>query len=263
MWFYQIVIGILINTINIPFDNGANILGSNKAPAKLENSFNFLDINKKVDINCEEILSGILFQGYREVKKSLEDDKLPIIVGGDHTISACSVAASNEFCLKKNETLGVLWCDAHADFNTILTSSSKNIHGMPVAILCGHTLQSISNGPFLNPWQFGYYGLRDIDCLELLRFQQFNMNVLEEKDIDDWLELFDKVHVSFDLDCIDPCIFNSVNTPVENGKSKIQIKHVFKKIKNSKKLQSLDIVEFNPDKGDEKDIIEELVKELF
>ena len=72
-----------------------------------------------------------------------------------------------------------------------------------------------------------------------------------------------RVHVSFDLDCIDPCIFNSVNTPVENGKSKIQMKYVFKKIKNSKKLQSLDVVEYNPDKGDEKDVIEELIKELF
>ena len=134
---------------------------------------------------------------------------------------------------------------------------------MPVAILCGHTLQAISNGPFLSPSQFGFYGTRDIDCLELLRFQQYNMNLLEEQDIDDWLLLFDKVHVSFDLDCIDPCIFNSVNTPVENGKSKIQMKHVFKKIKNSKKLQSLDIVEYNPDKGDEKDVVEELIKELF
>ncbi len=263
MWIYQVVLGFLINTINIPFDNGANILGSKNAPAKLSNSLNFLEINKKVDINCQQILSAVLFEGYREVKKSLEDNKFPIIVGGDHTIAACSVAASNEFSLKNNETLGVLWCDAHADFNTILTSSSKNLHGMPVAILCGHTLQAISNGPFLTPSQFGFYGTRDIDCLELLRFQQYNMNILEEQDIDDWLLLFDKVHVSFDLDCIDPCIFNSVNTPVENGKSKIQMKHVFKKIKNSKKLQSLDIVEYNPDKGDEKDIVEELIKELF
>ena len=61
----------------------------------------------------------------------------------------------------QKEKLGVIWCDAHADFNTMLTSPTKNIHGMPVAILCGHTLQSLRFGDGLDPYQFGYYGVTD------------------------------------------------------------------------------------------------------
>ena len=73
------------------------------------------------------------------------------------------------------------------------------------------------------------------------------MNILDsEKEINEWINFFDKIHISFDFDCLDPSEFNSVNTPVPNGKTLNQIKSLFNKVKNSKKLISLDLVEYNP-----------------
>ena len=70
-----------------------------------------------------------------------------------------------------DDILGVIWCDAHADFNTVETSPSGNLHGMPVSVLCGHTLPSLKFGKSIDTGRFAYYGLRDLDSKEFLRFQ--------------------------------------------------------------------------------------------
>ena len=77
--------------------------------------------------------------------------------------------------LSNRQNLGVLWCDAHADFNTIQTSLSKNLHGVPVAVLCGHTLSTLSFGTYLDTSQFAYFGVRDVDDLEQDRMNEFEM----------------------------------------------------------------------------------------
>lgn len=259
---------LIVNTISIPYDHGANILGSRKTPELLIPYLDFLEIddNKIINTNNQPI-TNILWDGYKSIKKTLDDNKFPLTIGGDHTIAISSVNAVNDFCLEQNKKLGVLWCDAHADFNTIKTSPSKNLHGMPIAVLCGHTLPTLACGKSLDTSQFGYYGVRDIDSLELFRFQEYNMSLLDtELDIDLWLKNFDYIHVSFDIDCLDPSETQCVNTPVDNGKSIDEMKNLFQKIKMTNKLISLDIVEYNFDKGNDHSIIVEIldiVKQLF
>lgn len=263
-WLYLNVITLLINTISIPYDNGANILGSKNAPKALIPYLNFLNIDKKLDINCNNHLTNVLGDGFLGVWSTLNENKFPLVIGGDHTVAIPSVYAVNEYCNMNSYKLGVLWCDAHADFNTMETSPSKNLHGMPVAILSGHTLPALSFGNPLSTSQFGYYGVRDIDSLEFMRFQEYNMKILDnDYDIDDWLTRFDKIHVSFDIDCLDPTVTSCVNTPVKNGKSIEEMQKLFNKVKESNKLISLDIVEYNSDKGENHTIIMDIVKELF
>ena len=261
-------LSLLVNTISIPYDHGANIIGSRKTPELLIPYLDFLQIDENINIETySEYITNILWNGYQSIIKTLKNNRIPLTIGGDHTIAIASVNAANDYCLKLNKSLGVLWCDAHADFNTIETSPSKNLHGMPVAVLCGHTLPSLVCGEPLDTSQFGYYGVRDIDSLELFRIQDYNMCFLETNlDIDIWLEKFDYIHVSFDIDCLDPSETLCVNTPVDNGKSIDEMKNLFEKIKTTDKLIGLDIVEYNFDKGNDHSIIIEIldiVKRLF
>lgn len=194
----------------------------------------------------------------------MKDGRFPLTIGGDHTVAISSIFAVNEFCNLCNKSLGILWCDAHADFNTIITSPSKNIHGMPIAVLCGHTLPELQVSDQLFPSQFAYYGVRDIDGLEFMRLQEYNMCILEnEKEIDEWLNSFDYIHVSFDIDCLDPSVTDCVNTPVDNGKTSDEMTSLFKKVKNSKKLCSVDLVEYNSGNNDNHTVIIDVLKSLF
>ena len=158
MYFINpIVTGLLVNTIKIPFDNGANIKGSSNAPEKIFEKLDFLNIENDYTINANQHIISVFQDGFLKIWNTLNTNKFPVIIGGDHTVALSSVYASNEFTKMNRETLGVLWCDAHADFNTIETSESKNIHGMPVSILCGDTLPILANGPPLDYYQFGFY----------------------------------------------------------------------------------------------------------
>lgn len=256
--------GLIINKINIPFDNGANIVGSKTTPKILEPYLNFLNISKTHNIDTNNFLSNILEDGYNAVFSTMKEGKFPLTIGGDHTVAISSIFAVNDFCNLCNKRLGIIWCDAHADFNTMETSLTKNIHGMPIAVLCGHTLPELKVGNILLPNQFAYYGVRDIDSLEFMRIQKYNMRILEgDRDIDKWLSNFDYIHISFDIDCLDPSITKCVNTPVDNGITNNEINNLFNKVKNSKKLCSMDIVEYNSDKDDNHNIIIDIIKNLF
>ena len=264
LWVNNLVLALLVNTIKIPFDNGANIKGSEKAPDEIIKKLDFLNIDNEYDINVKQHMVSVFSDAFLKSWHTLNSDKFALTIGGDHTISVSSVSAANEFAKSNSEILGVLWCDAHADFNTIHTSESKNLHGMPVAVLCGHTLPILANGPPLDTSQFGYFGLRDIDSLEFYRFQEYNMRIIDtDREIDDWINMFDKIHVSFDIDCLDPSVTKSVNTPVNNGKNIEEMKNLFTKVKKSGKLMSMDIVEYNPDKGKDIDVVVDIVKTLF
>jgi arginase len=264
MWYNYLFLGLVVNTINIPFDNGANILGSKNTPKILEPHLNFLNIDKKININTNNFISNVLDDGYNAVFSTMKDGKFPLTIGGDHTVAISSIFAVNEFCNLCNKSLGILWCDAHADFNTMVTSPTKNIHGMPLAVLCGHTLPGLQISDLLSPNQFAYYGVRDIDSLEFMRMQEHNMCVLEtERDIDEWLNNYDYIHISFDIDCLDPSVTDCVNTPVNNGKTSDEMKELFKKVKKSNKLCGLDVVEYNSGNDDDHSIIIDIIKTLF
>lgn len=265
MWLYYNIFSLIINTISIPYDKGANVLGSASAPNILFNDLNkILPIESNKIINTNQIMIKMFYDTYFEIVKQTKNNNIPIILGGDHSIVVPGIFAINQYYKNiENKKLGILWCDAHADFNTLESSPSNNLHGMPVSILCHHTLEYLAIDDAILPEQFGFYGVRDIDSLEFDRFKKYNMKILENNNIDNWLCKFDKIHVSFDIDCIEPTEFNGVNTPVPNGKTINNIKNLFKKIKKTNKLISMDIVEYNPYANNNVSIITDIVKNIF
>lgn len=249
MFLIYINLLTFVNILNVPYDHGANILGSSKAYETLRPELDKLKIEKTYNIETQDRhIRDILSDSFFSSREILNKNNKPLLIGGDHTIAVSNIAAANEYCKINNYRFGVIWFDAHADFNTMETSPSKNIHGTPISILCGHTLPML-NMCFepMDPFQFNYYGLRDYDSLEFFRIQEYNMKILEDDiELKNVMTLYDKIHISFDMDCLDPKIFDNVNTKVHNG---LKIENVFnslKIIKESNKLLSMDIVEYNP-----------------
>jgi arginase len=189
-----------------------------------------------------------------------------VIAGGDHSISIGSISAVNDHCMVRSEHLGVLWCDAHADFNTPETSPSGNLHGMPVAVLCNHA-PFTSFGAGLNTHQFAYWGVRDVDDLEEKRMQHHGMLVLDTiTEVMQWTKRFDRIHVSFDVDCLDPQIAPGVSTPVPGGVDYHTMEKLFQSLKETGKILSIDCVELNPSKdknGYTADVAAQLVEKLL
>lgn len=257
-----------VNIIDLPYHNGANMKGSNKAFSVLKNDLyenKKININKVYNLNANKKHPRHEFgEAFYKCWDSLNSGHISFLIGGDHTCAISNIFASNEHSLYEKKKLGIIWIDAHADFNTMETSPTKNLHGMPVSILCGHTLPILSFGKYLDPSQFLYYGLRDIDSLEFDRFQKYNMNILDDLEyLSEWCSKYDKVHISFDLDGLDPSVFKGVNTPIENGLSINDIEILFNYIKKTGKLQSFDLVEYNPDNEKNNKLILELINNLF
>ena len=273
MFYYVLCYSMLINVVNMPFDKGANKIGSSKAYDELKDDLNNFKISKTYNIkNCvNNHYRNILGDGFLKCWNILNSNNFPLLIGGDHSCAISSIFASNEFCIMNKERLGVLWFSAHTDFNTIQTSPSGNIHGVPVSILCGHTLPLLSFGQYLDPSQFLYYGIRDIDSLEFLRFQEYNMNSIDYNSLIDfqlyelknWMLKYDKIHLSFDMDCFDSKDFVYVNTPVSNGPTKKNIMTLINYIKESNKLISMDLLEYNPTINKNNTLIIELLKTVF
>jgi arginase len=249
MFFIYINLLTFVNILNVPYDHGANILGSSKAYETLRPELDKLKIEKTYNIETQDRhIRDILSDSFFYSREILNKNNKPLLIGGDHTIAVSNIAAANEYCKINNYRFGVIWFDAHADFNTMETSPSKNIHGTPISILCGHTLPML-NMCFepMDPFQFNYYGLRDYDSLEFFRIQEYNMKILEDDiELKNVMSLYDKIHISFDMDCLDPKSFDKVNTKVKNGLQIQNVLNSLKIIKESNKLLSMDIVEYNP-----------------
>jgi len=207
-----------------------------------------------------------------------ENNYFPITVGGDHSVSIGSTLASQ----KIHENIGVIWIDAHPDFNTFETTETGNIHGLPLATISGYhndSLRKFSNS-FINPENVVIIGTRSIDDLELENLEKANIKYFTTEDIKIYgvLEIIKKafmiagkntngIHVSFDLDIIDPKSALGVSVPVENG---ISINDAFKinelLLNHIDKIVSYDLVEYNKllDKDDKtKDIALKLLKQVI
>ena len=240
----------LIQLLSAPSDFGANIRGAAQAPGVIISALKKREIFfSTVHIDPQKNVREFCADVYRNSLEALSCNKMSVLVGGDHSLAIGSIYASQAHCTLMREQLGVIWCDAHADFNTITTSPSGNLHGMPVSVLCGHTLPSLQFGEPLHPDQFAYFGIRDLDALEFRRFTEHNMRQLSNKnEILEWSKRFDRIHVSFDVDCCDPSIAPGVSTPVPNGKNKQDMEELFTSISETGKLMSVDCVELNPKK---------------
>jgi arginase len=195
---------------------------------------------------------------------TLDEGGMPIVLGGDHSVGAGSVAAAAEWGRKtKNLPLGLLWVDAHGDMNTPATSLSGNVHGMPLAALLGDEpaeLARIGNfSPKVLPAHTVLIGVRNLDEREKIAVRNSHVHVFTMKDIDrqgiasvveQAVNLAGNgtagVHVSFDMDVCDPMIAPGVGTPVKGGLDYREAHMVMEIVADSGLLTSLDLVEVNP-----------------
>ena len=205
------------------------------------------------------------------VDQAVTDSSFPIMIGGDHCLSMGSVLASAQ----RHKDLIVLWFDAHADINTPETSPSGNMHGMPVAALLGleamKQAAGFSEGEFtcLSPDRLGYVGLRDVDPGELETIKAlgistaYNMDDLARDGIKRQVQkLLDKlnpnrdkpIHISFDVDGMDPLDAPSTGTPVPGGLRLHEAIDMVREIRETGCLVSFDVVEVNPALGSPQDV---------
>ena len=194
---------------------------------------------------------------------SLEAGALPLVLGGDHSIAAGSVAASSDYIRQLNgKPLGLIWVDAHGDMNTPQTTTSGNVHGMPLAALLGQEpseLASIGNVPSVLPQHTVLVGIRNLDEDEKGQIRAAGVHVFTMKDIDRQgiatiaeraIELASSgtggIHVSLDLDVCDPSIAPGVGTPVRGGLDYRESHVIMELVADSNQLIALDLVEVNP-----------------
>ena len=192
----------------------------------------------------------------------LQRQRLPILLGGDHCLGLGSISAVARHCRAVGKKLRVLWLDAHADFNTNDLTPSGNIHGMPVACLCGlgprPLVEMGGQVPALNPKWIRQIGIRSVDPGEKRLVHQTGLEVFDMRYIDEMgmrhtmelalatLDANTHLHVSFDVDFLDPDIAPGVGTTVPGGPTYREAQLCMEMIADTGRLGSLDVMELNP-----------------
>ena len=194
---------------------------------------------------------------------AVRDGVRPLVIGGDHSLAAGSVAGSATALGERGERVGLIWLDAHGDLNTPNSSLSGNVHGMPVAHLLGmgdHWLSHLSKTfPAVLPEHLVYVGLRDLDDAERAAIAELGLHAFTMRDIDErgLRSVMDEavaiathgtggVHLSCDVDWIDPREAPGVGTPVRGGATLREAHLAMEIIHDSGALMAMDLVEINP-----------------
>jgi arginase len=197
------------------------------------------------------------------VLKSLDAGALPLVLGGDHSLAAGSVAASAAWVQRtESRPLGLIWVDAHGDMNTPSTTTTGNVHGMPLAALLGNEpveLASIGASPSVLPQHTVLVGIRNLDDKEKEQIRRSGVHVFTMKDIDREgvarvaeraialaAEGTGGIHVSLDMDVCDPAIAPGVGTAVKGGLDYREAHMVMEMVADARRLVALDLVEINP-----------------
>ncbi len=199
---------------------------------------------------------------YAALRAALSAGDLPVLLGGDHSLAIGSISAVAAHCRQQGRGVRVLWLDAHADFNTSAITPSGNIHGMPVACLCGHgpreLLELSGQVPAMAPDSIRQIGIRSVDAGEKRLVHSVGLEVFDMRYIDEHgmretmdqalagLDADTHLHVSFDVDFLDPGIAPGVGTTVRGGPSYREAQLCMEMIANSGRLASLDVMELNP-----------------
>jgi arginase len=200
---------------------------------------------------------------YKTSLASLEKGGFPLVLGGDHSLAAGSVAATADFLRRDGKPLGLVWVDAHGDMNTPLSTTSGNVHGMPLAALLGPEPTELSRIAGYSPKVLSQHtvliGIRNLDEREKEIVRASGVHVFTMKDIDrsgiavvaeQALAIAGKgtggVHLSFDMDVCDPAIAPGVGTPVKGGLDYREAHMVMEIASDSGLLRALDLVEVNP-----------------
>jgi arginase len=196
------------------------------------------------------------------VTQALGAGQVPLVMGGDHCLAIGSISAVAAWCRQERKHLRVIWLDAHTDVNTEAISPSGNLHGMPVACLLGHGPRALvgwsGQRATIAPEDIDFIGIRSVDAdekqaIRLLGLQVFDMRHIDEhgmrNTMTEALHGIDEgthLHVSFDLDCLDPLDAPGVGTGVPGGPTYREMQLCMEMIADTGQLGSLDVVEINP-----------------
>ena len=196
------------------------------------------------------------------VYSDLEQGNLPVLLGGDHSLGIGSISAVARHCRQIGKDLRVLWLDAHADFNTSHLSPSGNLHGMPLACLCGFGPRELVElggvTPAIHPQWIRQVGIRSVDAGERRFVHEQGLEVFDMRYVDEMgvrhvmdlaladMDVNTHLHVSFDVDFLDPEIAPGVGTTVPGGPSYREAQLCMEMIADTGRLGSLDVVELNP-----------------
>lgn len=198
-----------------------------------------------------------------KVSSELEKGNFPLCIGGDHSMAIGTIAGISSYCKKRKLKTGIIWIDAHADMNTDKTTPSGNIHGMPLAASLGFGNKELINfygfSPKLLPENCALIGIRSIDEAEKEIIKKLNLSVYTMQEIDklgihriinkvlkQFRQNVDHIHISFDVDSVDPAIAPGVGTPVQGGLSFREAHLLMESIAECGCMSSLEIAEVNP-----------------
>jgi arginase len=239
---------------------GYTVVDRGDLPTPIPETQELRDERKKYIRDIAKICQKV----YQLSVASLDEGAMPIVLGGDHSLAAGSVAAAAEWAKKtRGLPIGLLWIDAHGDMNTPATSPSGNVHGMPLAALLGSEPAELSRigtfSPKVLPAHTVLVGIRNLDDREKTLVRDSHVHVFTMKDIDrqgiasiveQAVNLAGNgtagIHVSFDMDVCDPAIAPGVGTPVKGGLDYREAHMVMEIVADSGLLTSLDLVEVNP-----------------
>jgi len=262
----------MLARMNLTVTDFGNLSGPTNPDSSPENGYRHL---AEVTAWCTSL--------HDAVYETLGDGMLPIVMGGDHSLAIGSISAVARHCARIDTPLSVLWLDAHADFNTPETSPSGNVHGMPVAVLCGkgppELVDLCATAPPIDTTHFIQLGIRSVDHVEKLAVVESGLEVYDMRNIDElgMRGVMDKVledvarrgghlHVSFDVDFLDPTIAPGVGTTVTGGPTYREAQLCMEMIHDCGLMKSLDIAELNPAfdfRNQTAELVVELVASLF
>jgi arginase len=273
----------LVSLIGAPTDIGAGSRGASMGPEALR----VADIaavlaSHGLDVIDRGNLSGPAnpwlppVDGYRHLHEvvawnqtvhaavydELQGGRMPILLGGDHCLGLGSISAVARHCREAGKKLRVIWLDAHADFNTNTLTPSGNIHGMPVACLCGYGPKELieigGTVPAISPKMIRQIGIRSVDQGEKRLVHQAGLEVFDMRFIDEMgmrhamelalatIDANTHLHVSFDVDFLDADIAPGVGTTVKGGPTYREAQLCMEMIADTGRLASLDVMELNP-----------------
>jgi arginase len=239
---------------------GYVVVDKGDLPAPIPETQELRDEHKKYIRDIAKVCQRL----YQQALASFDEGAMPLVLGGDHSLAAGSVAAAAEWARKTSERpIGLLWIDAHGDMNTPATSLSGNVHGMPLAALLGPEPAELSRigafSPKVLPANTVIIGVRNLDEREKVAVRSSQVHVFTMKEIDrqgiasiveQAVSLAGNgtagIHVSFDMDVCDPLIAPGVGTPVKGGLDYREAHTAMEIIADSGLLTSLDLVEVNP-----------------
>jgi len=292
-----------VSIFGVPTDVGAGRRGASMGPEALRVAglvpalaARALDVMDLGDLNGPKNPWTGPVDGYRHLPEvatwncavfnassaELASGRMPVMLGGDHSLAIGSIAAVAAHCRRSGKRLRVLWLDAHTDFNTHEITPSGNLHGMPVTCLCGigpHELIEIGgHTPAITPGEVRQIGIRSVDPDEKRLVKEHALDIYDMRYIDEvgmktvleqalaGLDEDTHLHVSFDVDVLDPGIAPGTGTPIPGGLNYREGQLLMEMIADSGRLCSLDLVEINPalDHGNiTAELAVDLVESLF